>query len=117
MPGGEDCEGMTGAITASRDSEPLAAERKSSVTFMDAKPEKSGVMVAGGILGLTLQQSALPLQGILICMQQLCVVGCAGTTQVPTDNSNTPIRVMATAVRWLSPRNIVSAYHVRTILP
>lgn len=108
VPGG-DCEGTTGAIAVLRAAEPLAAERKSSVTLMDAKPEKSGVTVAGGVCGMTLQQSALPSQGILMCMQQRWVVDCAGTTQVPTDSRNTPIRVMATAVRRVIPRNIVTA--------
>ena len=108
MPGGEDCEGTTGAIAASRDAEPLAAERKSSVTLLDAKPGKSGVTVAGGICGLTLQQSALPSHGMLMCMQHRCVVGCAGSTQVATDSSNTPTRVMATSVRWPTPRSMVT---------
>ncbi len=117
MPGGEDCEGTTGAIAASRDAEPLAAERKSSVTLLDAKPGKSGVTVAGGICGLTLQQSALPSHGMLMCMQQLCVAGCAGTTHVPTDSSNIPIRVMATAVRWPTPSSMVPCYHFQKVSP
>jgi hypothetical protein len=95
----------------------MAAERKSSVTFMDAKPEKSGVAVAGGIWGLAAQQLALSdSQGMLMCEQQRCVGCCAGSRQVPTESSNTPTRVMATAVRWPIPRNMTSAYHVHKIL-
>jgi len=105
MPGGGDCEGTIWAIAASR-VQLLFAERKSSATSIDAKPANSGVTDAGGTWGLALQQSALPSHGMFICMQQLCVAACAGTTHVPTDSSRIAIREMATAVREVIPRNI-----------
>jgi hypothetical protein len=105
MPGGGDVEGTT-TVAASCDAVPLATEKTSAVTLMDAKPEKSGVTVAGGTCGMTLQQSAFPSHGMLMCVQQLCVADCAGITQVPTDSSNIPIMVIATAVRWLSRHNM-----------
>lgn len=108
MPGGGDWEGMTAAITVSRDVELARAGRYSCTTSMDAKPAKIGVTVAGGAWGRTMQQLALvPLHGMLMCMQQLCAAGCAGATHVPTDSSNTPIRVMATAVRRPTPCSMV----------
>lgn len=105
-------------ITASRDVELPLAGRNSIATSMDAKPIKTGVTFAGGVWGLAVQQVAfVPGHGMLICMQQLCVAGCAETTHEPTDSSNTPSRVMATAVRWPTPSSMVSDYHLHTILP
>lgn len=115
MPGGGACDELTRATTASR-AELLFAERKSSVASIGAKPAKSGVTVAGGTCGLALQQSALPSHGMVMCMQQMCVAACAGTTHAPTDSSSIAISEMATAVRGVSPRNIVSDYHAGKIL-
>jgi hypothetical protein len=53
---------------------------------------------------------------MVMCMQQMCVAACAGTTHVPTDSSSIAISEMATAVRGVSPRNIVSDYHAGKIL-
>ena len=67
MPGGGDCEGITGAIATSRDMEPLFAWRKACPTGMDAKPRKTGVAAAGALWGLTMQQFAwTDSHGILI---------------------------------------------------
>ncbi len=108
MPGGGDCEGMTGAITSPRDMELPGAAGNLSATSMGAKPANTGVTVAGGTWGLAVQQPALTdPQGMSICEQQLCGACCVGSTQVPTDSSNTPIRVMATVICWLIPRSIV----------
>jgi len=72
MPGGEDCEGTTGAITASGDMELSLAGRNSRATSIDAIPGNTGVTVAGGIWGLTVQQLALiDWQGMFIWEQQL----------------------------------------------
>jgi hypothetical protein len=102
MPGGGDCEGATGAIAVSRDMELSSAGRKSAATSMDAKPANTEGTVAGGVWGLAVQQLALSdSQGLLIWEQQRCIVCCAGSMQAPTESSNIPTRVMATAVRWL----------------
>jgi hypothetical protein len=113
MPGGGDCEGATGATTNSHDMELLLAGKMSAAASINAKLTNSGVIVAGGVCGLAEQQPAsIDSQGMLICEQQLWVGCCAGSTQVPTESSNTPIRVMATAVRWATLRSMVSGYHV-----
>ena len=118
MPGGGDCEGRTDAIMASRDTEVSLAGRKSCAASNEAKPENIGATVAGGTCGRATQQFTLAAgHGIAICAQQLCAACCAGSAHVPTENSITPIRVMATAVRWPIPRNMVSDYHPLTILP
>ena len=112
MPGGGDCEGSTAAITPKRETELSLAGRDTCVAAICVIPEYVDVTTAGGTCGLGAQQLALAgAQGILICEQQLCVACCAGSTHVPTENSSTPIRATATAVRWLNPRNILSAYH------
>src|ERR1017187_9475845 len=116
LPGGGDCDGMTAAVTTSCETGPTLAGRKASATAVTAMPLTAGVTTAGGIWGPAAQQvRAEDPHGMLICMQQLCAACCAGSTHVPTENSNTPIKTMATAVRWLSPRNIVSDYHTHTI--
>jgi len=110
MPGGGDCDGTTGTIRTARDREPSLAGRDSCTACMDAAPANTCVTFAGGAWGLMAQQLALSdWHGRLICMQQLCVACCAGSTHVPTDSSSTPTMVMATAVRWPTIRNIVSA--------
>lgn len=110
MPGGGDCEGRIDAIMASRDTELSPAGRKSAAMSIGAKPGNAGVTTAVGVPGLAAQQPALTDgHGMPIWEQQLCAALCAGITQVPMESSNTPIRVMAIAVRWLTPRNIVSA--------
>jgi hypothetical protein len=74
-----------------------------------AEPTNAGVTAAVGTPGLAVQQAALADgHGMLIWEQQLCAACCAGITQVPTESSNTPIRVIAIAVRRLTPRNIGS---------
>jgi hypothetical protein len=108
LPAGGACGVTSRALTASRDMDLALAGRNSCATSMDAKPVTIGVTVAGGTWGPAAQQFALSdLHGMLICMQQLCVAGWAGSTQVPTDSSNTPSRVMATAVRWPIPHNMM----------
>ena len=114
MPGGGDCEGRTIANTPTRDTELSLAGRDTCVAAICVIPENVAVTTAGGTCGLAVQQLALAgAHGILMCWQQLCVACCAGSTHVPTENSSTPIRATTTAVRWLSPRNMLSAYHLR----
>ena len=109
MPGGGDCEGTTAAITASVAVELLTEGRKSSATSMEVKPANTGETVAGGICGWAVQQAAFrDSQGMLICMQQVWVAGCAGSTQVPTVSSSTPNREVATAVHLRTFRDMVS---------
>lgn len=116
MPGGGDCEGTTAAITASVAVELSTEGRKSSATSMEVKPANTGETVAGGICGWAVQQAAFrDSQGMLICMQQLWVACCAGTTQVPIDNNHTTMKVMVTAVRWANRCNMVPDYHALTI--
>ena len=118
MPGGGDCEGRTAAITPKRETELSLAGRDTSVAAICVNPENTAVTTAGGACGLAVQQFVLAgAHGILICEQQLCVACCAGSTHVPTENSSTPIRATATAVRWLIPRNMLSAYHKRILSP
>ena len=113
MPGGGDCEGRTAAIAPTRETA-LSLGGNTCVAAICVVPENVAVTTAGGTCGLAVQQLALAgAHGILICWQQLCDACCAGSTHVPTGNSSTPIRATATAVRWLIPRNIRSAYHVR----
>ena len=118
MPGGGDCEGGTVAIMVidARGLGPVG--RKSSAMPMGVTPATTGLTVAGGIWGRTVQQLALrDSHGMLICMQQLWVACWAGSTQVPMVSSSTPSREMATAVRWRTLRNMVSAYHLLRVLP
>jgi hypothetical protein len=73
-------------------------------------PRYGAVIAAGGVRGLAVQQVDLSgIPGMLMCEQQLCVAACAGNTHVPTDNSKTLIMTMATAVRWLKVRNMMTA--------
>lgn len=114
MPGGEDCEAMIGATTASHNMEWRLAGKTSGATSIDARPANTGVTDAGGTWGPAVQQLALrDSQGMIMCEQQPCDAGSAWTTQVPTDSSNTPTRVMTSAVRWPTPRSMVSAYHAQ----
>jgi len=43
--------------------------------------------------------------------QQLCAVLCVRGRQVASGASRQTINGMATAARWIAPRNMVSAYH------
>ena len=109
MPGGGDCAGCTAATIDARASEFRVAGRKSSAMSIGMKPAATGLMVAGGIWGRTVQQLALrDSHGMLICMQQVWVAGCAGSTQVPTVSSSTPNREVATAVHLRTFRDMVS---------
>jgi len=116
MPGGGDCEGGAAAITPKRETELSLAGRETCVAAICVVPECVDVTTAGGACGLVAQQLALAgAHGILICEQQLCAMCWAGSTHVPTENSSTPIRATATVVRWLSPSNMLPAYHERNL--
>lgn len=102
------------AITPTREMDLSPASRVTCAAAICVVPENVAVTTAGGVCGPAVQQLALAgAQGILMYWQQLCVACWAGSTQAPTENSSTPIRATAIAVRWLSPRNMVSAYHMR----
>jgi hypothetical protein len=109
---------MTAGATTSRDTLRSLAGKKTCATAMSLEPENAAVTTAGGICGLAVQQFVLVgAHGMLMCEQQRCAACCAGSTHVPTENSNTPIRAMATAVRWMAPCNMVSAYHIHKLSP
>jgi len=77
-----------------------------------AEPDRAGETTTAGRVGLTVQQlfSTVALD-MSIAAQQSFPVWCTCCRQIPAGAANAPINTMATAARWKTPCNMVSAYY------
>jgi hypothetical protein len=76
-----------------------------------AETERAGATTAGSV-GLTLQQSLWTVAlDSTIEAQQSCPVLCACCRQISAGAAKVPIKTMATAARWKTPCNMVTAYY------
>jgi len=74
------------------------------------EPERAGATTTAGSVGLTVQQSLWTVAlDSDIEAQQSCPVLCACCRQISAGEAKAPINKMATAARWKTPCNMVSA--------
>ena len=77
-----------------------------------AEPERAGITTMAGSAGLTVQQSLwMVALGSDIEAQQSCPSLCARCRQIAAGAAKIPINRVATAARWKTPCNMVSAYY------
>lgn len=90
---------------------PLEATN-SRATVIGAGAERAVARTTAGRGARAVQQFACAaLSGAVAGVQQLCADLCVCCRQVPSGASIVPINRMATAARWRTPVNMVSAYH------
>ena len=110
-PVGGDCGGMTAEAGSLSGKEPWFEETNGGASARGAGLEKAGAKTKAGRVGLTVQQLPSTLgQALDIAAQQLCAVLFASGRQVSAGAAKAAINMMATAARWKTPCNMVSAY-------
>ena len=103
---------MTDNTENSLDEADSSSETNARTTVNGAELGRLGTKTTAGGGALAVQQFVrTDWWDLEACEQQLCAALCAGCRQVPYGASNEPIKTMATAARWKTPRNIDSAYH------
>jgi len=103
---------MTAEAGSSSGEELSFAETNSCAPDKGAEPKRAGATTMAGSVGLTVQQLPSTLgQDSDIAAQQSCAALWAGCRQIPAGAAKAPINTMATAARWKTPPNMVSAYN------
>jgi hypothetical protein len=112
-----ECGGITANIENSFRDENSSKEMNSCAKVIGAETGRLGATTTAGSDALATQQfDWAVLRDSDACEQQLCAPMCVRCMQVPNGASNAPINTMATAARWKTPLNMVSAYHENRVL-
>jgi hypothetical protein len=103
---------MTDNTGNSLDEADSSSETNARTTVIGAEPGRFGATTTAGNGALAVQQFVrTDWWDLDACEQQLCAALCVRSRQLPYGATNVPIKTMATAARWKTPRNIESAYH------
>ncbi len=103
---------MIAEAGSSRGEESSLEDTNSCAPDKVAEPERAGATTTAGNVCLTAQQSlwTVVLDSDMEA-QQSCPPFCICCRQIPAGAINVPINKMATAARWKTPCNMVTAYH------
>jgi hypothetical protein len=111
-PVGGDCGGMTAETVSSRGEENSFDETNSCAADKVGEPERAGATTTAGRVGRTAQQSPWAIELHLdMRAQHTCPALCVCCMQISAGAARVPINRMATAARWKTPCNMLSAYY------